>query len=234
MGVIDDVVRSVKGVVNSALEQWTKVVPCTIVTTSPLTVRLQGGVTPVPARFSDGGGGTVGDQVYALIHPGRVGPLVFGTTAGVRPWAILNHTANGSITNATWTRTTTLSMLGSGGDIGLSSSCIQVNQTGWYDVVGSVAHNYSTSAGRAGTGVDIASSTGAALVQSPTSNGQGGISAVTSRGVTAASIVTVMTKLYCSAPGQFIRLQAFQDAGAGTQTLTASTGTFLMAHYIGK
>jgi len=90
MGVIEDVVRSVKRVVDTSLEQWTKVVPVTIVTVSPLTVKVQGGVNAQSATWLTGQTGVAGQTAYAIWHPGRTKPLVFTTRAsGDSVWHII-------------------------------------------------------------------------------------------------------------------------------------------------
>lgn len=84
MGLVDDVVRSINTKIDSALEQWLKVVPVTIATVSSagaVTVHVQGSSTTFPAIMIAGQKATVGATGYALWHPGRTKPLVFMAAA---------------------------------------------------------------------------------------------------------------------------------------------------------
>jgi hypothetical protein len=84
MAILDDFVRSIKNRVDTALEQWFKMVPVVIAsvgTDGSCMVTIQGSTTTYPAVFMDGQVGSVGDQGYGLWHPGRTRMVVFQVRA---------------------------------------------------------------------------------------------------------------------------------------------------------
>lgn len=76
-GIIGDVLTSVAQRIDQEVDGSTKVVPVTVVTVSPLTVRIQGAQDASPAQAMYGSALLAGDIAYAIWWPGLVVPLVF-------------------------------------------------------------------------------------------------------------------------------------------------------------
>jgi hypothetical protein len=110
--------------VDTALEQWLKVVPVVVTavnTDGTLTVKVQGGALTQSAIPIAGQFFYVNDRAYALWHPGRTQPLVFKTITDGIPSGFLYEATNtftGTIANATvttlgaWSRSPSLSGAG--------------------------------------------------------------------------------------------------------------------------
>jgi hypothetical protein len=146
--------------------------------------------------------------------------------SAVRCWDTLTATTPTTLVNATWTRLN-LTAFANGGNISQASNSIVPQETGWYDVVASIVHGYTTAATIIGVGVDIADVVTDPMSTSPTADGGGGYQMTMNKAAGVSHVPVTGGPLYIVA-GQFIRLWGYQNTGANL-ALAGSSVTFLKA-----